>query len=692
MSLFKFKLKKTENEEYYFGLLLNENNGIGLVIKLVNSHIKIIAKEKFTYTDGWEGLTNDVDNIVSNLEQETKTNLNNLILFIYSTLTNEKSKQLKPLYLKKIKELTKELDFKPLGFIECHEAIIHHLEKKDQFALTAILIELNKSNLGVFVYKSGKNVYSQLIARTNNIIDDLQSVFKGRKDSLLLPSRIILYDSSNLDQEATKILTHSWSEEIFIQPPKVEIINQNDLLNELVEVFGNELIKTKHVKQEVKQEVMGFAIGKDVEKLPEKNQPTLPDTKTSPQSKKSNFPTGLKLPSLAMIKNYLPKINLNFNFNNLSYIIIGSLLIVSSLILTEYFLHKATLNIFFPTQKITETFDLKATKNPSTTNSFLISIATSSSKIKENKNTTGKQFVGEKATGEVTLHNFSDGVKIFPKETLLEVNGIKFQLNSEIKVASASEIIIDGGLVKQPGKTKAKITAIVIGPEGNLTKNKRFKIDNLPQSTYFAINDQSLKNGSKKEITTVSKDDLQELKQRILKKAKLEKKLNKDLDLPKKDKLITDLTKVIINKETYSKEVGEKANSVELQAVVNITYYYYNKNDLKDLLYKKITNQVKSGYKLLKENINYKLEKVEKTKNNNTFNTQVSIKAKAIKQINKDKMINKILFKDKTTTNKILKEEFKADGYQLYIYNPLPFLKNRLPVFKKNIDLNISSS
>ena len=53
------------------------------------------------------------------------------------------------------------------------------------------------------------------------------------------------------------------------------------------------------------------------------------------------------------------------------------------------------------------------------------------------------------------LHNFEDNEKSFPKGTVLETGGLKYSLDQEVKVASASVITIEGGLVKQPGKVKA---------------------------------------------------------------------------------------------------------------------------------------------------------------------------------------------------------------------------------------------
>lgn len=687
MSLPSFLFKKEKSNQYYFGLFVKEDEGVGLVIEGINSHFRIIAKESFTFSNGWENITDDVDRIVSTLEQRTQKKLDDLILFVTSSLVDKKTKELKQIYLEKIRSLTKDLGFKPLGFIECYEAILYHLDKKEKLPLTAILIELSKISISIFVYKGGQLVFSKTVAKTENIIDDLEAAFEERKDSILLPSRIILYDSSNLEEESSKILTHRWREEIFIQPPKVEIIKQDELLNGMVKVFGQEIgAKEETIEPGRKEEdtVMGFVIGRDIEEK-EKKPPS--QIKSEQENQKT---TSFSIASfLSKIFSPLFKIKFGLKTNNLLLVIVGSFLILSSVAATEYFFHKAQLKILFPYQEIKKEMTIKTAQRPDSSNRLLIKSTTNSIEVKEEKKATGKQTVGEKAQGKVILHNFSDQPKIFPKGTVLEANNIQFILDSQVKVASASEAVINGGLVKQPGKSEGKITAVEIGPEGNLGQQTRFKIDQLPQSTYFAINKEPLKGGSKEEITTVSKTDLQTLKQRVLEKTKSKEKISQISQLPANSKLVNDLTETKIKKEQYSKELGEEAKTVTLKAVIETTYYYYNDNYLKKLLQQKIKPEIKSGYQLPTDDLRYQLKKGEKTKDG--YLLKIRVNAKAIKQVNKEKIKERIILKNQDQINTILKEEFGAVGYQLNISQILPVFKKRLPFFKKNITITITN-
>ena len=62
---------------------------------------------------------------------------------------------------------------------------------------------------------------------------------------------LFLYDSGNLDDTATKILSHRWSSDFFVQIPKVDILSEDEVINGLMNIFG-EQIKMKNSKKKSK--------------------------------------------------------------------------------------------------------------------------------------------------------------------------------------------------------------------------------------------------------------------------------------------------------------------------------------------------------------------------------------------------------------------------------------------------------
>ncbi|OGK57586.1 hypothetical protein A3I50_05320 [Candidatus Roizmanbacteria bacterium RIFCSPLOWO2_02_FULL_37_9] len=674
-----FFKKNTNEGKNFFGILLKENEGIGLVIKIKNSNFILVDQEKFTFTNGWENIAEDLDGVILRLEQRTKLKLNETIFFVYSHFVDEKTKEIKKPYLQKIKELVNNLNLKALGFIECYEAITHYLEKKEEIPLTAILMELDHSNLSIFVFKRGGLTYSKVLAHTNNVIDDLLTCFIEIKGKFVLPSRIILYDSKDLDKESTDIVTYRWSEELFVQLPRVEIIKEHELIQGLLGVFGEQVSQkisgTKFIEEKPPTEVLGFVIGGDVTKQAQ-----------TPSFKKD---TSLKLakPSLASISSWInPIINLLKSipmvFNKKWTIILGLILVMTALLLTEYFLHKARLTIFLSSKTIKK--DINLTSDELKIESFSKSVD-----LTDSKSTSGKKEVGEKARGSVTIHNFDDNEKLFTKGTTLETAGLKFNLDQDVKVASASVVTISGGIVKQPGKTKTNLTALEIGPQNNLGSGKQFKIDDLLTSLYFGINENAFSGGTKKEVKTVSAKDMEELRKSIQEQGKRQKLDQQDTKKNLDKKVLTDLIEFVLTEEKFGQELGEESDKLTLKSKVKATIYLYEEKELKDLITKKLTKELEKGYVLERQKLLFTINNA--IKKNDRITLVIDMESKAVKDVPIGDIVRIIRGKSRKNLESSLKANFAAEGFELEINPKLPLLQNWLPFLEKNIDVKISS-
>jgi len=655
-----FFSKPENTKEVYFGLFLKENEGLGLLmIKNING-IEIKEKINFSYTNGWENLVEDVDELLYKFEKNHHLEISKTIFFVYSHLVDDKTNNIKKPYINKIKDLVKNLQLEALGYIECFEAVSFYLEKKEEVPLTAVLLEIDKKQLSLFVYKGGRVNYKSVLARTDNIIDDFIFAVDGIKDKkMLLPSRIVIYDSDGIDEVASKIISYKFDGNYFVQIPKIDILREDEIIEGLVQVFAGQ-VKSKTVEEKpVIDQSFGFVIGQDVverEKIEEKK------------------PTFLKfqLPKIVLPKINFPKVNWSF-LKGKSAVFVGLFFIILSLFLNEYFFHKARLTIYLPTQKIEKNL----------TQSIDYKTGNSSAEFTETVSTSGKKDIGDKAKGSVVIHNFDDKERTFAKGTILEASGIKFVLDSDIKVASSS--LAADGSAKLPGKSNASITSQNIGSEGNLAKGNRFKIDDLPLNTYFAINESNLTGGSKKEVRTVSSTDIKNLEKKVLDKTK---KQAKAPSFSTQMVVLTDLSKIDIVDANYSKEVGEEGDKISLKAKIKITYYAYDKNLLIDSIIKDLKQDVKQGFVVKSNRLSYKIIDAEIDKDK--INIDINAKAKAVVKFDQEKIIKNILGKNKNKLETILKSDFKVHGYKFFIDNPLPILDNYLPFFEKNIIFNIS--
>jgi len=665
---FPFFSKKTQKQSYYLGIFLKEEEGILLIINQNLTGAIVQEKEKFNYSNGWENLSNDIDEILYRMEKKLNYQFSKTIFFVYSHLVDDKTGDIKKPYLQKIKDLVKNLEIEAVGYIECYEAVSSLLEDKEEIPLTAVLVELDKSQIGIFVYKGGKLSSKKIIAKTDNIALDLMNGFEDFKGKVILPARIILYDSHQLDSASSEIISHRWDEDYFVQVPRVDIFSEDQVVEGLVRAFYQQLRETKtdlSLNSENKKEspVMGFMINEDIK-----------DTNTA-QNKvvKQGVSIFTKIKNL-ILKIKVGKPSIKMNFSGKLLILIGVLIISISLFLNEYFLHKVNITVYLPSIKINKVLDVNTDYK----------VVTSSATLSEGIVTTGKKDIGDPSTGTVTMYNFSDAEKLFSKGTIINVSNIKFSLNDDVKVAS-STLAADGS-AKLPGKNTVAISASLIGPEGNLSKGQRFTVADLPLNTYFAINEAPLTGGTKKQIKTASSADQEELKKLILSKA--EKGTNQSINT---DNYVFDpkLTDVSIKNISFSKEVGEEGDKISANATTLTTNYGYDNQTIIKKVFPLVKNDVQPGYLLMEEMVSFKINKIEKI--NSLLKLNINAVGKSIKDVSKKEIIQLIMGSSVNKIEAILKAKYDIQGYNIKLTEPLPLLNNVLPFFPNNINVNISS-
>ncbi len=653
------------DKEFFLGIFLKENQGIVMIFLKENGRLELVDREKFSYTNGWESLTNDVDEALYKLEKNLDLEIKKTIIFVYSHLVDEKIGDIKSVYLQKIKQLTKALDLQPMGYIECFEAISFYLQKEDKISLNALLIEIDETQIGIFSYKGGKIDSKKILGRTDDIIADLTEGFEEIKKTSLLPARIILYDSGNLDDTATKILSHRWSGDFFAQIPKIDILSEDEVINGLMNIFGEQINGIAPVKNEViekKDETFGFVINEDIG---ERELPTVAPKVILPRK---NYLNEFKRLAGGFLANF------KVNFSGKIFIIIGILIIALGFFSNEYFFHKAKLTVYLPTQKMEKTVKIELDYRTSS----------SSASFSETANTTGKQDIGDKARGNVTISNFDDKEKVFAKGSVLQAAKLNFILDTEVKVASSS--LTADGSAKLPGKNTGAVTAAQIGPESNLAKSQRFSFDGLSSSTYFAVNESAFTGGSKKQIQTVSKKDQDDLRSTIMNKAK--KEIPSIKVLPN-EAVASSISEVILSKIVFSKEIGEEGSKLTLQATADTTQYLYDKDIFINKVIVLLKPEIKENYSIEKGNVFYTVNKI--IKKDDVLTIDAEVKAKAVIKISTDGIKKSVLGKNQSKVKEILKKEYKIDGYNINIDEPLPVLKNFLPFFLKNINLESSS-
>lgn len=167
------------------------------------------------------------------------------IFFLYSYFIDQ-DKNIKPPYLEKIKKIIKNLDLEVLGYIEVAEAIYYYLKEKEDNLFTGIIVEVDMTQIGVFVYQGDKLVSKNFLPKTDSIVDDfIFSVSDLKEKNIVLPSKIIIYDSNDIDKKIEELINYQWSKDYFIEKPTFEIIREKELIEIITKTFYKNLEKEK---------------------------------------------------------------------------------------------------------------------------------------------------------------------------------------------------------------------------------------------------------------------------------------------------------------------------------------------------------------------------------------------------------------------------------------------------------------
>lgn len=414
-------------------------------------------------------------------------------------------------------------------------------------------------------------------------------------------------------------------------------------------------------RKKKKKEVLGFTIGHEVTVEEDERQ----------QERVMSSPA-FTPPSFSLPKFTLPPMPL---------LIVGaSLLVVGlSFIGFLYFFHKATVTIAIPTEKKEAEVAILASKDSDEVDVTKLDSVVSSFSATEKKDTTGKRDIGEKASGEVTLYNYDEKSKEITKGTKLQVDSIQFETDDGTTIP-ASQFGSDG-ITKNPGKSKVKIRAVVLGTESNMDKNKRFSVPGTSSNVLFAINEAAITGGTKKTVKTIAKADIDSIRSFVLEKAK-----KSAYEQQKKDEssyiLINELTTTSVGTEKLSGEVGEEADKITYSGKGTVTVYRIPKKSIEESVKKKLEDEKPSGYET--DAVQFTVKKQKKLESGDI---QLTIEGSIVfkKTIAKDEVVKAVTGKATSEGESLIETQFGTKGNTITVSPDLPLLQDRLPLWSGNI-------
>ncbi len=650
--------------------------------------------------------------------------------------------KIKDPYLLKLRNLSKELELTPLGFVVLPEAIANYYHQTETVPLTAILIGMDGENLSVTLVRAGKVIQTeteqtQESIGINELVEQALKKFIGVE---ILPSRILIYDGSlDLEKLKEEILSYPWTQRLpFLHYPKVEVIEGESGVRAVAIAGGTEMggkiealpAAPKEAEAPAGAEVpvavanavpaaegaeagdVGFFKERDVaQNIPpavtEQSADQEKTTTAEPAGESGNFPPenisaeiqapskpAIRFPALGskiapLFRSLkLPRLALGRGVFVVLLIVLAAVLLgVGGVWAATGFMTKAKVTVYVDPQVLEPSNQevLVVTSGEATGDNQVPGTLIETDERGSKKGVvTGKKLVGEKAKGSLTIYGNATVARTFSSGTVASANGLKFTLDGSVDIASKA------GAVSQTPTASVNVTASGIGDSYNLPANTIFAIADFPSISYEGKNDTAFSGGSSHQADVVTKLDQDRLSATL--SAELADKATKTLrsKLSASQNLVDKAVSCSLTQKKFDKEVDTEAENLTLSATEHCTGILFDQSGLIALMGKNASGSIPEGYELDPQLSTVDIINTGKNQDGG-FTLTVHFKAGLLPKIDKGKTIQNLAGKNFTQAASYLKS---LTGVVDSDINLSPGILSRfavLPRLSRNISLEVIS-
>lgn len=705
---------KKEKKQYFLTLLLYEEKVTALVFEEFLGKIQILGRHEEYFETSSEEATLDewlevLDKAISTAESALASNVETQkTLFGIQKNWTEDSK-IKKEHLAKLKKITDTLGLLPIGFLIIPEAIAHLLKKEEGAPVSAILVEVDRKNIFVSILRAGRLLETKKAKIEDSVSQTTDRILHHFTSHEVLPSRIIIFDGEDNEKLSQEFISHSWSKSLpFLHVPQITVLpidfDTKAIIFGAATQMGFEVLEKEEAptisEKETTTSDFGFVEEKDIvtssqaEISVPQEQPITSPPHAAEESKSNLLAVrDLTLPLLKNVLNVLKDIRLKT-----PTLPKGRKIIFIPPLIIGFFLSLLLLYIFGLRSTVVLTLDPKiiekdqevvfstVSKTETTKQTVSAEFVSTSLDGTATVPATGKKEVGDKAKGTITLYSRLASEKTFPSGTVVtSSNNLQFTFDSSTPVASAS-----ADASASPVTAKVSITAKEIGKESNLPSGTKFTVTSFDSADIIAKNDVAFSGGTKKEVTVVSKDDINKLTEEIIKK--LEQKAKDEIasKISKEQAVLPLFLSQTVTKKEFSKDALEEASSLTLKAEVAYQGISYKKDDLNRIAAALLQNGLKDKT-IAQEGISYEVKEL-KQKNDKEVLATLKIKASLLPKLNNEEIARQIKGKTFEEAEDFLMKLPQAADVRISLNPGLPFLPKILPRNSKNITFVVKSS
>lgn len=726
---------KKQKDDVYAGLMLAEEGGSVLYIKAdADAHnVAIIGSQKLHIRAGLDGLIDDLDDALYNLDTKHKVRATELILLVSNAHIDPTTRQLHKPFIKSVKDLSKNLELKPIGFIECYDAMLRtYRQAHAEDAHHAILLEVENASVSLMVVVGDAVVHQDRVARLDDWLASVNTSLATLKHKYVLPTTIIAYSPDNTPVQVKAIEGYDWAPGLFPEGAlHVVHYSHTDLVDSLLESFSKQLypqaqaiVPTHHKAHESERvpvpayqavedepaphdsrqshdeqmdwerdeevvaagedvESLGFAVGHDVPTpAPSLDHgfsyppPTLSDfekphaaSSDVAVAKKRSFSNPLT-PFFTLITSWMH--GFKKGFGTLFGMGGGShkvVFVTAALISLAALVVLAEFTLHHATVTVTLPSD-ELTQTVRLPSGFNYKQATVSSTFTAKTNATGETFVGDRAKGTVTLYNSDTSGSV----SLNKGQTITSSDGLVFKLDDAVKIASASGDASSISSStaKASITAANIGTEYNLKTGAKFSIEGFSSSQMIGKNESDISGGTKKKVTVVSEKDYARLNDDVTGQAQAftQKKLK---ETTSSDAIIVpEFTETTLSKKTYTSDVGDEAPEVSLDATATVSYTAVTKADALAFMNDIFTKDSGASKKILPETFTFSIKKAVKATAGSKPDVTVEGHIKTVARVDQNEIKKGISYKSVSEADAYLRNSYRATDVSISQRPPLP--------------------
>lgn len=739
-------LEKKEKSEYFLSLVLRDEKVSAVVFKESNTQVNVVGEHSVLFKTtleeaNEEELLDAIDRSVSTAEKSLPEGVESQKTIFGLKEDWIHDGKIKPHYLAKLKKISDDLQFKPVGFLVITEALIHELQAEEGAPVSAIICEIGKKNVTVSLAKAGKLLETKNTAiGEESIPDTVDALLKHFTTAEVLPSRIIIFDNGS-EKLAQGFIAHKWSRELgFLHVPQVTNLPANFDAKAVLagaasqmgfEVLEASLIRAEKIDAKDTEEIGGFeafeedktlaeaasefgfssadvaekpktavdesvaksvksdnlAVAQEIKELPEEEK--ILDSDSRP------LPVNAAAMGLSM-KAFFSKIKVGNIFKSVSgnkkkllFLIIPLVLLV--VLIGFYALGRSatvTLGVNSKETEKSETVTLsESDPTNASDNTINVKFVTSTQDGKTTTAATGKKETGDKAKGTVTIFNSdtSGGKTISAGTVIVSSNDLKFVTDKAVTVASASGDIFSG---TEPGKADIAVTAEKFGTNYNLPSNTKFTVEG--SSEIAAKNDKAFSGGTKKDIKVVSQKDLDKLTKDLQENLKESAKADIEKQASGNAIVFPEFTAVEYDKKSFSKKLDEEANEVSLTGTIAYEGVTYQKDDLVKYAKEKLAEDIPSDMMIDEETVTGEASEIEQDDDETT--AEVTVKASLVPKIDPEQIAKDIAGKSVKSSTAKLQGIPEVERVNIKVFINLPLLPNILPFSSEKIKVVVDKN